>query len=278
VAAGAASKTGLFRRNTGTAPAPRQSATSSAPKTNSTSTTTAPAVRTTKTSLTKPTASSAQKASAMQEDRRAKEKDEKPLPHAPIARSASSAREPPVPPRNILPHPARVTAPTATSTAAKSEAIRQRTSTAGAMPSSTSGLGGTSRAQAAVGVNRINATGTGHVTGTRSISAGGSTAPRSPTAARMRASMTSGSMSALASSREIATKKKEEPFVVPAASVRSNSVASTSRVGGTVPVRSTGTTGVTGARSLAAKKNEMEVKVSPESGHARLALVKLTFH
>jgi hypothetical protein len=73
--------------------------------------------------------------------------------------------------------------------------------------------------------------------------------------------MTSGSMSASASSREVAAKKKEDPFVVPTASVRSNSVASTSRVGGAVPVRSTHTTGVTGARSLAAKKNEMEVKV-----------------
>jgi len=88
--------------------------------------------------------------------------------------------------------------------------------------------------------------------------------------------MTSGSMGALASSREIAAKKKEDPFVVPTASVRSNSVASTSRVGGAAPVRSTGTTGVSGARSLAAKKNEMEVKVSLEQRRTRMAMAKLS--
>jgi hypothetical protein len=256
-------KTGLFRRATATG---RQLSAGASSKPSTTSNTTAPAIRTTKTSLTKPTASSAQKVSVKE-----KEKDDKPLPpQPPASKSSVNLREPPVPPKNVLPHPVRVTAPLA----GKSETIRQRTSTAGSVPStSSSGLGGAFRAQPAVGVNRINATGTGHVTGTRSISAGGTTVPKSPTAARMRASMTSGSISgAISQSKDAATvKKKEDGFVVPSASVRSTSIASTNRTGGTVvPGRVSSAGSTVGARSLVAKKNEMEIKVSPRLSKSEL--------
>jgi hypothetical protein len=118
---GDGTKAGLFRRTTAGATSARPSAAATAKPT--TTTTTAPAVRTTKTSLTKPTASSAQKAT---------DKGDKPLPQPPASRSMTmaSAREPPVPPKNTLPHPYRVTAPTAAS-ANKADVARQRTSTTG---------------------------------------------------------------------------------------------------------------------------------------------------
>lgn len=250
---GAGTKAGLFRRTTAGATSVRPSAASTAKPT--TTTTTAPAVRTTKTSLTKPTASSAQKAT---------DKGDKPLPQPPASRSMTmgSAREPPVPPKNTLPHPYRVTAPTAAS-ANKADVARQRTSTAGS--TSSTPLSGTSRAQAAVGVNKVNAT------GARSFSAGGGTtaatsasAPKSPTAVRMRASMTSGSIAGAAHTREVSgTKKRDEAFVVPSAATRTNSVASTSRVGPSATGRSSSAGGTLVARSMTARKNEMEIKVSP---------------
>jgi len=75
--------------------------------------------------------------------------------------------------------------------------------------------------------------------------------------------MTSGSIAGTAHSREPSmTRKRDDSFVIPSAATRTNSIASASRVGASAAGRSTSAGGTVVARSMTARKNEMEVKVS----------------
>lgn len=191
-------------------------------------------------SLTRPTASSAKRSITAN----AKDQGDKPLPQAPASRSKYGSRDAPAPPKNTAPHPPRI------NTAVRGEA-----------PKSPTGLSN-SRARPATGIDKIHATGTGHTHGARSISVGTAGEAKSPTAAKMRASMTMGSVIPPSTGPPLPLKERVAQKDEAVSSSTSQGMASkpASRVASTATMRSASGSGSIG-RTGVVRKSEMESKV-----------------